>query len=613
MPAPAPAPSAPDDPLRARLLAALGLALAVLLAYHNSFDGALVLDDGDAITNNPSIRQLWPPGAALTPPDNGAGVTNRPVINYSFAVNYALGGLSLRGYHGANLAFHLAAALLLFGLVRRTLRQPVLSDRFGSSADAIAAVAALGWLLHPLQTESVTFVIQRTESLMGLLYLLTFYAAVRSFSSARPPAWQILAFAACLLGMAAKEVMVTAPLLVLLYDRTFVAGSFRAAWTRRKGFYLSLAFTWLLLAWLVVGLGRGSRGGTCGFGTAITPWAYLRTQAEGIVRYLQLTIWPHPLVVDYGTYVARNPAVIFPCMAFLGALVIATAVALWRRPVCGFAGAWFFGILGPSSSIVPLATQTLAEHRMYLPLAILVTLGAMGLARWGRRGFLPLSAAVVVTWGVLTVQRNHDYRSVVAIWADTAAKRPENARAHYALGTALLHENRPAEAIPPLERAVALDPAFPGACSNLGTALSAVGRDAEAARYYQQALQQNPADADANNNLGTMLYTARRMDEAIACYRRALRSRPDYVEAEYNLALALADSGRTDEAVATFRSLLSRRPDLVAGWCSLGRVQARAGLVAEARRSFEEALRRDPASAEARAGLASLPAAPSGL
>lgn len=607
MVSPSSAPASSARPPRLRALIPVLLLLAGLAAYWNSFSVPFLFDDDLSIADNPTIRQLWPPGPALTPPDNGAGVTNRPVINVSFALNYALGGLDPRGYHVANLAIHLGAALLLLGLVRRTLRQPALAGRFGSAADAIAAAAALGWLLHPLQTESVTFVIQRTESLMGLLYLLALYASVRAFSSARPLGWQILAFAACLLGMAAKEVMVTAPLLILLYDRTFVAGSFRAAWTRRRGFYLALAFTWLLLAGLVIGLGRGSRGGTCGFGTAITPWDYLRTQAEGISRYLQLTIWPHPLVVDYGTYVARNAAVVFPGMAFLGALVIATVIALRRWPLWGFAGAWFFGILGPSSSIVPLATQTLAEHRMYLPLAILVTLGAMGLARCAGRAFLPVAATVVATWGVLTVQRNHDYRSVVAIWADTAAKRPENARAHYALGTALLHDNRPAEAIPPLERAVALDPAFPGACSNLGTALSAVGRDADAARYYEQALKQNPADPDANNNLGTMFYTARRMDEAIACYRRALQSRPDYVEAEYNLALALADSGRTDEAVATFRSLLARRPDLVAGWCSLGRVQARAGQVVDARRSFEEALRRDPGSAEARAGLARLP------
>ena len=591
-------------------LAVAVLLLAGVVAYSNSFSAPFLFDDNPAIADNPTIREIWPPWAVLSPPDTGAGVNGRPVINLSFAINHALGGLDVHGYHAANLAIHLCAALTLFGIIRRTLRQPVLRPRFGDHALPIAFVAALGWMLHPLQTESVIFIEQRTESLMGLFYLLTLYAAIHGMEPARPRRWQILAFLTCLVGMATKEVMVSAPLIVLLYDRTFVAGTFREAWDRRKWSYVSLGATWVLLGWLVLGAGGGSRGGTCGFGSGITWWQYLFTQAEGIVRYLKLSIWPHPLVVDYGTYIARNPAVIVPCMLFLATLGVATVVALWRWPIWGFAGVWFFAILAPSSSVWPLATQTLAEHRMYLPLAAVVTLAVVGLHSFiGRRGLF-VATVLAVVFGVLTFRRNADYRSALEIWTDTVAKCPDNARAQYGLGDILLRAGRAAEAIPFYERALGINPNLPDVCSDLGNALSEVGRAPEAIRCYEQALRLKPNHPEAHNNLGAVLYAAGRMPEAIQHYEQALQAKPDYTEAEFNLGLALFDTGRLDEAIAAFRVVVQRNPELVAAWCSLGRALERSGRTAEAATSFEEALRRAPDSVEARDGLARLRAAP---
>ena len=591
-------------------LAVAVLLLAGVVAYSNSFSAPFLFDDNPAIADNPTIREIWPPWAVLSPPDTGAGVNGRPVINLSFAINYALGGLDVHGYHAANLAIHLCAALTLFGIIRRTLRQPVLRPRFGDHALPIAFVAALGWMLHPLQTESVIFIEQRTESLMGLFYLLTLYAAIHGMEPTRPRRWQILAFLTCLVGMATKEVMVSAPLIVLLYDRTFVAGTFREAWDRRKWSYVSLGATWVLLGWLVLGAGGGSRGGTCGFGSGITWWQYLFTQAEGIVRYLKLSIWPHPLVVDYGTYIARNPAVIVPCMLFLATLGVATVVALWRWPIWGFAGVWFFAILAPSSSVWPLATQTLAEHRMYLPLAAVVTLAVVGLHSFiGRRGLF-VATVLAVVFGVLTFRRNADYRSALEIWTDTVAKCPDNARAQYGLGDILLRAGRAAEAIPFYERALGINPNLPDVCSDLGNALSEVGRAPEAIRCYEQALRLKPNHPEAHNNLGAVLYAAGRMPEAIQHYEQALQAKPDYTEAEFNLGLALFDTGRLDEAIAAFRVVVQRNPELVAAWCSLGRALERSGRTAEAATSFEEALRRAPDSVEARDGLARLRAAP---
>jgi hypothetical protein len=148
--------------------------VAGLWAYHNSFRAPLIFDDAFSITRNPHIRHLWPIWDALSPASKSF-VGGRPIVNLSLALNYALGGLAVRGYHVFNLAIHLLAGLTLYGIVRRTLLRPGLSERFGASAEWIALAVALLWTVHPLQTEAVTYISQRCESLMGLFYLLTLY------------------------------------------------------------------------------------------------------------------------------------------------------------------------------------------------------------------------------------------------------------------------------------------------------------------------------------------------------------------------------------------------------------------------------------------------------
>ena len=272
----------------ARRLALALLALAVAAAYAGSFAGAFVYDDVPAILENPTIRHLGRLGEVLAPPGDQAGtVGGRPVVNLSLALNVAISGTAPWSYHAFNLAVHLAAAALLFGIVARTLDLPaVRGERPWPEKDriAVAFAVAILWALHPLQTEAVTYVVQRAESLMGMLYLLTVYCFVRGAGAGvsepgrpaagpGPAAWFVLAWLACLLGMATKEVMVTAPVLALLYDRTFLAGSFREAWRRRRGIHLALASTWVLLAVLVAG--TGGRGGSAGFGSHAGVWPSL--------------------------------------------------------------------------------------------------------------------------------------------------------------------------------------------------------------------------------------------------------------------------------------------------------------------------------------------------
>ena len=296
-----PKPAATPASRRAVALACGVLVLAVFAAYANSLTGPFVYDDKDSIVENLTLRHLWPLSDLLAPLSGGLTVSGRPVLNLSLALNFAAGGLDVRGYHVTNVLIHALTCLTLFGLVRRTLVQPSLRARFGEAAVPLAFTAAALWALHPLQTEGVTYIVQRAESLMGLFYLLTLYGFVRSVDAPAPRRWQALSVAACLLGMATKENMVSAPVLALLLDRAFVAGSFAEAWRRRRGFYAGLAATWILLIALLASTG-GNRGGSVGIGVDISWGDYVLTQFPALLHYVRLAFWPVPLVFEYGTF-----------------------------------------------------------------------------------------------------------------------------------------------------------------------------------------------------------------------------------------------------------------------------------------------------------------------
>jgi protein O-mannosyl-transferase len=242
--------------------------------------------------------------------------------------------------------------------------------------------AAVIWIVHPLQTEAVTYISQRCESLMGLFYLLTLYGFIRGAESRTPAGWFALSVAACFLGMATKEVMVTAPVMVLLYDRTFVSGTFREACHSTWRLYLGLAGSWLLLGYLMTG--AHNRG--VGYGPGLTWWAYALTECRVVLHYLRLAVWPHPLIFDYGEYVPTGHlAALAPYALILAILATVVFFELKRHPAIGFVGAWFFVVLAPTSSVVPITASPMAEHRMYLPLASVVTLIVVGAFALGKR------------------------------------------------------------------------------------------------------------------------------------------------------------------------------------------------------------------------------------
>ncbi len=593
-----------------RWLAPAGLVLALVLAYANTLHAPFLFDDTGAVLHNPTIRRL-DSLAIFFPPADGSTTTGRPVVNASFAFNYAVSGENVWSYHALNLAIHAAAALALFGLVRRTLASLSLNlSSFNRAAAALAAAAL--WALHPLQTESVTCIAQRTESLCGLFYLLTLYAFARAalpavqppprWSALTPTRWLALSVVSSALGMATKEVMVTAPVLVFLFDRTFVARSFAAAWRARRIYYVALAATWLGLLALLF-LGSGARGASAGFGLGVTGWTYLLKQGEAVLLYLRLAGWPYPLVLDYGTAVGR------PDLLFLGqglvvvALLAATCWALVRRPVLGFFGAWFFLILAPSSSVVPLVTQTMAEHRMYLPLAAVVVPGAVALfVRFGARAAWVLGGAVLLG-GAATVARNADYRDVATIWAETVRRRPDNPRAHHNLALALHRAGRLPAAHGAFARAVALDPAYVVGHYNWGVALLADDRVAEATAAFVTTVRLAPDHADAHRQLARLAEQGGRPAEAENHFNAVLRLAPDDLDAHRRLGLLLARAERLGPAEGHFRAILRRVPADADAHANLGNVLLLGGRPREAIACYEQSLRLRPADDRTRENL----------
>ena len=422
---------------------------------------------------------------------------------------------------------------------------------------------------------------------MGLFLLLTLYCAIRGTTR-----WTTLAVLFCALGMATKQTMVGAPLLVVLWDWLFGA---RMRWR----FYAALAATWLLLAYLVVSEPRPhSIGAIEGW----TPLSYLLTQGGVILHYLRLAIVPWPLAFDYDWPPAKGLLPIAVPFALVTALLGLTMAGIARRRPWAFPGAWCFIILAPTSSVLPIVTEVAAEHRMYLPVAgvlALVLLGAHILARRLERPRLVaiVATALLVPLAILTVARNRVYESDERVWTDTIARRPSDARAHnnYAvdlfkagrldeaeaharqsvalnparaasqqtLGIVLLSKGRADEGIDALEESRSLDPTDAHTHVSLGEAYGAKGDLGAASMAFLDAAQYQPDDPFVLNRAGWILATApepRIRDGAralsLASHAVDLTDRQDVVSLD-TLAAAHAELGQFDAAVAAARDALS--------------------------------------------------------
>ena len=592
------------------LLCGLVIVVAGAIAYSNSFRGVFLLDDFGHIVTSESIKGVFPLIEHWQ--------ADRPLVHLTLSINYAISGLDTWSYHVFNLLVHLGAGLVLMGLARRLLllRPAGLDVR---SAVIISFVIALLWTIHPLQTQSVTYIIQRGESMMGLFYLLTLYGFVRGAEGGRSWAWYSLSVLACAAGMVTKEAMVTAPVMVFLVDAIFISRSWVAPLKRRWPLYLLLVSTigFLAAQGLFSDILHGSRkhGADIGFQVAgLSPIRYLLTQPEVILHYLRLCFWPYPQCFDYGWQAVSDwRQAVLPGLVIL-AMLAATVALLLRRPDFGFLGAWWFIILAPTSSIVPIKDFAF-EQRMYLPLAAVIAAVLLAGRRLIRKRMsaplaVRLNAALVVivamTLGARTIRRNADYASASVMWADVVRQRPSHVRAWNYLGVGLAVEGRQEEAIWAYESALALEPGSEEVHSNLARALVKAGRAAEALPHFQESLRKSPGDANLHHSYAIALEKTGRIDESLAEYRRTLELEPGHPFARYNMGLALKAAGRWEEAARAFAESTRADPGDASGFYQLGYCLTQLGRKSEATAALQTALRLNPADRATRILLQSL-------
>jgi cytochrome c-type biogenesis protein CcmH/NrfG len=526
------------------------LAVAVGLVYARSLSAPWIFDDSLSVLANRSITSLWPlVGDAEQPGPLQSLVENpmsaRPLVNVSLAVNYSFGGLDPRGYRVVNILLHLANALLVWAVVSRTLRLPRFGGRFERQASWLALSVALVWAVHPLVTEAVVYVTQRTELMVAFFYLATLYASLRYWTVAESDGrrvWLAVAVVACLAGAASKEVMVTAPLVVALFDWTFIGGTLREMWRRSRPLYAGLAASWLVIGALQLGTPRGE---SAGFGLGVPLVAWWCTQAKVFVMYLTLAVRPWPLVLHYELPVESFDVNWIYVLATIGFAALAAAL-VWRRSALGFLLATVALVLAPTH-VVPIVTEMAAERRMYLPLVALAVLAAMGVywladRVWGlpesRRSVVTatvLLLLVALAYGSASAERVAKFHDPLVLWQENIAAQPANHVAQANLASALNAAGRRGEAIDHFREAVRLKPAFSEGRYQLGLALAASGQLDDAVVELQEVVRRQPDAYRIRNNLGVVLFSAGRFTEAAREFEKTLELQPYFVDAQENL------------------------------------------------------------------------------
>ena len=583
------------------------LILAIALTYANSLDGPFILDDQATIVQNPQIKD-WSDVRAVLVPASETPIAGRPLASLTFALNYASSGLDVRGYRFVNIALHMICALLLMLVARQTL-------------DAnVAFAAALLWAVHPLNSEVVNYISQRTESLMAAFYLSTLYAAIRARNE-HGVRWTVIAAASCAAGLACKESMATAPMVVALYDRIFLFDSWKTAVRGRRLLYSGFAVTWMLAG---VVIAAGPRAAVAGFSSGVSPWTYLMNQAVIITEYLRLAVWPDSLVIFYGWPAPVGMADVLPQLVFILSLAVLTAVGLWRRPAVGFLGAWFFITLAPASSIVPVATEVGAERRMYLPLMALAVLTAVAIdlvwKRVGVRRFVPVpvvaAAAAAAVLATVTVARNREYASPLTLARTVVERRPSSV-AHHILAEHLASAGQREEAVGHLREAIAQGDSRAGFL--LGRLLAEQGSYAEAVQQLEAFIATSqlpyrlvprwlePPIAEvmtARLMLGRVLFAQQQWDRAADQATRILDAFPNHSGAHGLRADVLFAREQWGAAADAYREYLRRQPADPAALLNYGITQVAMENLDEAIGAFTRAAELDPSNPRARRLLA---------
>jgi protein O-mannosyl-transferase len=570
--------------------AVIGIALMLcslwMFVWRGSLDGVFHFDDYSSIVENEGIREMGRPTRYLQ--------GTRPVGIYTFAVNYRFAGLDPYAYLLTNLTIHLVNGILLFAgtLLSWRIYQErwKAAERPGISYSVLfaAAVISSAWIVHPITTQAVTYIVQRFESLASLGYLGA-WVGVLIYLRGRKILGSLLACGFAWLGLLSKEVFVSAPLSLLLFDRLFTRDSFATIIKHRSLPYLLMLTPLFWFIPNVMPLVRpASLSGvptttpvSAGFALeTITPWQYLRTQPEVIWHYLYLTVWPKRLCIDYVWRIQDNPFVYIPLGASMIGLLAFGVASYWRATsghapfsfgLAGWLMLTFFFILAPTSSVIPIADIAF-EHRVYLASASVIAgicllgrLMAIKLLHESPRpavlgvAFICIVCSLMSLLAWRTHLRNLDYRSELTLWQTAVDAAPLNPRAWYHLGQEHYKRRNLNEALPALVKAVGYcNTSVPLYDAALAKCLNDIGRTNDAVTLYRRALKTSPNDVRILNDMGVLFMQHNHTSDAMSSLVAAAEL--GFPTAIYNLGILQKKLGNVEGAIDSFQRALELQP-----------------------------------------------------
>ena len=558
------------------LLIAVGVAI-----YSNSLRGSFVFDDLPNIVNNPAVHaESLSPHVLLTAAF-GSPLHGRPLANLSFALNYYWNGLDVTSYHVVNIVIHIANAMLVYAIALMLMRR---TDQRSDHADLtlvlLALFAALVFVAHPVQTQSVTYIVQRMNSLAVLFYLaallLYLKGRMRQDVVRRGACWAG-ALLAWLLALCCKENAATLPLLILLYEWYF-HWIFNLGQLRRYALPLTAA----LLVFALVGLVY----------TGFQPWAQLQegyltrdftldqrlmTQPRVVVGYLGVLLLPLQSQLNLTPHVVTSTSLLQP-LTTLPSLLLLTGllgVAIWfarQWPLASFCVLWFFLHLAIESTIFPL--EMAYQHRLYLPLVGVVILLAACVLRpaYDRSPSVTIAVAVVLIscLALGSYRRNQLFDNPLNVWSDVVQKSPGDYRAYYNRATwfAVLNEHQ--HAVDDYTACIRLREDHAVALANRAVSYQALEQPDFALQDFSQAIKLAPNNPSTHMNLANLLARQDRFDEAMAAYAEALRLEPEYAAAYFNRGIVRLRANQFIPAALDFTRAIEIDPTYVEAWYSRG-------------------------------------------
>ncbi len=555
------------------VMAVLAIAAVCLAAYSNSLHGPFTFDDAQNIEENQGLRWTQLSWSGVVNVIRQSPDSSRPVANLSFALNYLFGQYDVWGYHVVNVGIHLVSAMLVYLLALAMVARAKPRDDLHlrpSPSHWIALTAALIFVSHPIQTQAVTYIVQRMTSLCTLFYLAALLLYIYGRTTAVPRRrWTLWAggLVCWVLALGSKQIAATLPLTILLYEWYFFQ-DLSISWAKKNARFGLLVLGLLgLVAWAYMG-NEALDSLLDGYATReFTMGQRLLTQFRVVMLYLSLLVFPHPSRLNLNHHVIASESLVEPITTLISVLgvfgLLGLAVYLARRRrLVSFCLLWFFLNLVIESSVIAL--EMVFEHRLYLPMfgfSLLVAWLLYDLAGVRSRWAIGVAAAICLLLAVGTYQRNRVWQDDLTLWSDVVSKSPLAARAQNNLGVALYELERFEEAGARFQDSLRIDPDYAKAHHNLGKFLAESGRPEEAVVHFEEALRSKPDFPEAHNNWGIALATLGRPEEAVVHYQEAVRIRPDHAKAHNNWGNALTALGRPEEAVVHYQEALEIKPD----------------------------------------------------